>query len=186
MFTIDRPVQAKFEVKKSKFISHIVHIEDFESTIDLAKLEHPKARHIIFAYRKLNEFDQIVENFSDDGEPKGSAGFPTLNVLRGSDLINTAIITIRYFGGTKLGVGGMVRAYTSSAKEAVLNTTLVKHEKRQKVEFKTPYSLNKRYEYFFDKLEVDYADRVFQIDDIEWTLHLTEDEFEKFEKFRSS
>jgi len=64
---------------------------------------HPKARHIVYAYRELNEFEQIVENSSDDGEPKGSSGVPVLNVLRGEDFINVAILVVRYFGGIKLG-----------------------------------------------------------------------------------
>jgi len=76
------------------------------------KIEHPKARHIVYAYRELNEFNQIIENSSDDGEPKGSSGVPVLNVLRGEEFINVAILVVRYFGGIKLGIGGLVRAYT--------------------------------------------------------------------------
>jgi len=55
------------------------------------KIEHPKARHIVYAYRELNEFNQIIENSSDDGEPKGSSRVPVLNVLRGEEFINVAI-----------------------------------------------------------------------------------------------
>ncbi len=67
------------------------------------KKEHPKAVHFVYAYRTLNEYNQIIEDKSDDGEPKGTSGIPSLNVLRGYDLVNTAVITVRYFGGTKLG-----------------------------------------------------------------------------------
>lgn len=103
-----------YEINKSKFICHLIPFPDFDKTMDQLKQEHPKGRHFVYAYRYLNEFSQIVENQSDDGEPKGSSGPPTLAVLRGSELINTAVIIVRYFGGIKLGVGGLVRAYGKS------------------------------------------------------------------------
>lgn len=91
--------------------------------------DHPKARHIIYAYRFINEFDQIVENQTDDGEPKNSAGKPSLDVLRGNELVNTALITVRYFGGIKLGIGGMIRAYGGAIKEVITESELISYEK---------------------------------------------------------
>ena len=119
------------EQTKSKFVCFLLPYSEFKQTMQTLKKEHSKARHFVYAYRYLNEFDQIVENQSDDGEPKNSSGKPTLNVLQGKNLINTAVITVRYFGGTKLGVGGLVRAYS---KAVVLNcdnallTPYVKHK----------------------------------------------------------
>ncbi|HSR74465.1 MAG TPA: YigZ family protein, partial [Sulfurovum sp.] len=81
-------------------------IADFEGLQSKLKVEHPKANHVVYALRYLNEFDQVVENFSDDGEPKGCAGTPALNVLRGEGLVNCAVLIVRYFGGIKLGTGG--------------------------------------------------------------------------------
>jgi putative IMPACT (imprinted ancient) family translation regulator len=92
----------RYEVKKSIFISYLTPIENFQPLMTKLKEEHPKATHIVYAYRKLNEFDQIVENQSDDNEPKGCAGQPTLAVLRGEEIINSALLTVRYFGGIKL------------------------------------------------------------------------------------
>lgn len=103
-----------FEIKKSKFVCVICPMSSFEQTLEELKKEHPKGRHFVYAYRYLNDFDQIVENQSDDGEPKGSSGPPVLSVIRGEDLINTAAIIVRYFGGIKLGVGGLIRAYGRS------------------------------------------------------------------------
>jgi uncharacterized YigZ family protein len=102
------------EVKQSKFIAFLMPYSKYNETLDLLKQEHPKARHFVVAYRYLNEFNQIVEHSSDDGEPKGTSGKPTLMVLQGADIINSAVITVRYFGGTKLGTGGLVRAYSDA------------------------------------------------------------------------
>ena len=70
-------------------------------------------------YRYLNEFDQIVENSGDDGEPKSTGGKPSLKALLGADMINTGVIIVRYFGGTMLGTGGLVRAYNDAVNEVV-------------------------------------------------------------------
>jgi uncharacterized YigZ family protein len=112
--TVNHLFESLIEVKKSKFISYIFPFhseESFKKQMDAIREEHPKGRHFVYAYRFLNEFEQTVENCSDDGEPKGSSGKPTLAVLRGQELINSAIIIVRYFGGIKLGIGGLVRAY---------------------------------------------------------------------------
>lgn len=117
---IDKIITQTLEIKQSKFIAHLVPHAIYEKTLKELKQSHPKARHFIVAYRYLNEFNQVVEYSTDDGEPKGTSGKPTLMVLQGADIINSAIITVRYFGGTKLGTGGLVRAY-SDATNLVLN-----------------------------------------------------------------
>lgn len=124
MYFTDDEFTSIYEVKKSKFISTITPYVDFHNKYNKLKLEHPKARHIVYAYRYLNEYNQIVENSSDDGEPKGCAGKPTLKVLQGNDIVNSIIFTVRYFGGIKLGTGGMIRAYSSAVKEALSIATL--------------------------------------------------------------
>jgi len=93
------------------------------------KDENPKGRHFVYAYRYINEFDQIVENQTDDGEPKGSSGPPSLAVLRGNDLVNTAVIIVRYFGGVKLWIGGLVRAYGKAANLVIENANLIPYQK---------------------------------------------------------
>lgn len=108
-------VSSTYIVKQSKFISFLVPYSEFDYYFSMLKSEHPKARHHVYAYRYINEYDQVVENQTDDGEPKGSAGKPTLSVVRGQAILNSAVITVRYFGGIKLGIGGMVRAYSESA-----------------------------------------------------------------------
>jgi uncharacterized YigZ family protein len=117
------------EIKQSKFIAHLIPYAIYDETLQELKNQHPKARHFVVAYRYLNDFDQIVEHSSDDGEPKGTSGKPTLMVLQGKDLINTAIIVVRYFGGTKLGTGGLVRAYSDATNLVIKKATLLEYKK---------------------------------------------------------
>lgn len=149
------------EIKQSKFISHIVPYSLYEQTLQELKLLHPKARHFVVAYRYLNEFKQIVEHSSDDGEPKGTSGRPTLMVLQGADMINCAIVIVRYFGGTKLGTGGLVRAY-SDATNLVLDTANVEEyqeEILQTILFE--YAQIRKVEYECKILEVAIIEKIF-------------------------
>lgn len=136
MKTVNQIFTDTIEIKGSKFIAHLMPISMFENEMERLRTLHPKAVHWVSASRSLNEFDQIVESSSDDGEPKGTSGKPTLAVLQGHELINTAIITVRYFGGTKLGPGGLVRAYADAANAAYANAELLPYEKLfiQKIE----------------------------------------------------
>ena len=113
---------------------------EFKNVMQDLKEAHPKARHFVYAYRYLNEFDQIVENCSDDGEPKGTSGKPSLTVLSGNELINTAVIIVRYFGGVKLGTGGLVRAYSASINEVINISELFKYKKLEIIKLKCEYS----------------------------------------------
>lgn len=128
------------EVKQSKFIAHLVSYEKFDEKLQELKAEHPKARHFVVAWRYINEFDQIVEHCSDDGEPKGTSGKPTLAVLAGNELVNTAVIIVRYFGGTKLGTGGLVRAYSDACNLVIQEAELVSYVKLEKYCFSIFYS----------------------------------------------
>jgi len=134
MQTIKEHFTTTLEVKQSKFIAHLIPYNLYESTLQQLKQEHPKARHFVTAYRYLNEFSQIVEHSSDDGEPKGTSGKPSLMVLQGQNLINVAVIVVRYFGGTKLGTGGLVRAYSDAVNLVVESAELFEYKEE---EFKT-------------------------------------------------
>ena len=176
----------RYEVKKSIFISYLAPIDNFESLRKTLKEQHPKATHIVYAYRKLNEFNQIVENQSDDNEPKGCAGHPTLAVLRGEEIINSAILTVRYFGGIKLGIGGMIRGYSSAAKEVIAIATFVPYEKKITITFETPYSLVSRYEHYFNQKNISYPIREFHSMSVFWKLELTQNEIDKFKNFEKN
>lgn len=105
------------EVEKSKFISIIFPVKtefDVSKALEEAKREYPKARHYCYAY-----ILDRVEKYSDDGEPQGTAGKPILNQLQINNLKFTLIIVVRYFGGTLLGSGRLLRTYLTSAKEII-------------------------------------------------------------------
>jgi len=152
---------SEYEIKKSKFISYIAHFSDFDTLLEKLKNEHPKARHFVYAYRYLNRFNQIVENFSDDREPKGTSGKPTLATLVGKDIVNSCVITVRYFGGIKLGMGGLVRAYSDSANLAIREAELLEYKDEKTFEFNIEYSKLQRYEYVANKLNIKVVDKVF-------------------------
>ena len=114
---------SKIEVEKSKFISYAFFVKNLaEVNYFLKKLEkeHQKARHICYAYKIGNNV-----KYNDDGEPSGTAGRPLLNLINQFDLDNVVIFVVRYFGGTLLGSGRLLRTYVESGKQAILNATLV-------------------------------------------------------------
>ncbi|MBQ4864088.1 YigZ family protein [Pseudoalteromonas sp. MMG013] len=119
------------EIKKSTFIVHIAHtptLDDAKAFIKKINEDYPDARHNCWAHVAGQPGGSHVYGFSDDGEPNGTAGKPMLNVLTGSGLGEITAVTTRYFGGIKLGTGGLVRAYGGS-----LNNALVQLETRLKI-----------------------------------------------------
>ena len=134
--------------------------------------------------RYLNAYDQIVENSSDDGEPKGCAGVPTLNVLRGEELINCAVLIVRYFGGIKLGTGGMARAYALSVKNVLKEAAFVAYEKQIRFSFETAYNEVDRTLYLFNQLGLVSYDREFGIDTVDWNVSGSESQIEKFKEMK--
>jgi uncharacterized YigZ family protein len=150
------------EIKKSKFITHICPYPKFNKMMERLKSEHPKGRHFVYAYRYLNEFDQIVENSSDDGEPKGTSGKPSLNVLSGSEIINTGVIIVRYFGGIRLGTGGLVKAYSDAVNQVLNESELFEYVKMEKKSLQIDYSDLSKIEYLINQEEISIIDKEFE------------------------
>lgn len=166
------------EVKKSKFIAHIVPYDQFNQMMEDLRKEHPKGRHFVYGYRYLNEFDQVVENCSDDGEPKGTSGKPTLNVLSGADMINCGVIIVRYFGGIKLGTGGLVKAY-SDAVNLVLNICEIHSYVKLKTKYIIiDYSRLSQLEYIIKQYKIDIKHKDFS-NNVTLTLESSKEEFLK-------
>ena len=179
MFFIDSHYTALVEEKQSKFIAHLIPYELFKDTLENLKAEHPKARHFVTAYRYLNEFDQIVENSSDDGEPKGTSGKPTLAVLQGHELINTAVIVVRYFGGTKLGTGGLVRAYSDAVNLAVKSAQLHPYVKEKLETICFSYADIGKVEYECAQAAITIVEKKFE-NDVCFTIKAQEELIEPF------
>jgi uncharacterized YigZ family protein len=170
MKTVKKLSAASIEVKNSKFHSFLFPFSDFEEKLKELKKIHTKANHFVTAYRYLNENNQIVEGSSDDGEPRGSAGRPTLKVLQGEDLINVGVITVRYFGGILLGVGGLVRAYSEAVKEAIKKAEIVEYKDVFEFRFEIPYDKTREIEYLIKKYDIFVVDRGFGIEGIEYQI----------------
>lgn len=112
----------EIEIKHSRFITHVAHTPSEEDAIiflNEIRGEHPKANHNCWAQIAGNRSDLNCWGSNDDGEPKGTAGKPMLNVLEHSELCEICVVVTRYFGGVKLGAGGLVRAYSQAVQEAL-------------------------------------------------------------------
>ena len=104
-----------YEIKKSKFYAfsyEVNNLEDIKIILDNLKKEHKKARHIVYAYK----IDGIEKKY-DDGEPSGTAGLPLYNIINKKNLNHILIVVVRYFGGIKLGAGGLLRAYNTAGSD---------------------------------------------------------------------
>lgn len=178
MQTIEESFEASTEVKRSKFLAYLVPIEDYRGLQDKLKSEHPKANHVVYALRTLNKYEQIVENSTDDNEPKGCAGVPTLNVLRGEALINCAVLIVRYFGGIKLGTGGMARAYALATKNVIKTATLIRYEKICGFSFKTSYRDVEKTLYLLRQIGITNYEREFGMERVTWDVHASEEKLE--------
>ena len=111
----------ELEINKSRFIAYKLELSSLDEVkpfLEKLKKEHKKARHVCYAYVYNKEI--ISEKCSDDGEPGGTAGYPILNVIKKKNLTNVLVAVVRYFGGIKLGAGGLTRAYTKAC-AGVLN-----------------------------------------------------------------
>jgi len=175
-------VRIEYEIAKSRFICTVGYADTTNSAkafLSAIKSEMPDASHHVYAFRVGFE-PSVIEGMSDDGEPSGTSGPPTLQILRGSGIGDIVVVTTRYFGGTKLGTGGLVRAYSQALHEAlaVLPTEL----KIEKVQFAislsyTQYNIVKNAFQNYD-IEIEYEDFGASI---ELIINIVESQFESFQ-----
>ncbi|MDY5786542.1 MULTISPECIES: YigZ family protein [unclassified Corynebacterium] len=136
-------VTAELEIKRSRFITWVERAQSEEEARDLiarAREAYPDARHHCSAYIYRVDGAQPVARSSDDGEPSGTAGRPMLEVLNGSGMSDIAVVVIRYFGGVKLGTGGLVSAYTAAVSEALAKVERVTRRKMQRARVDLPHA----------------------------------------------
>lgn len=137
----DDLVQTEWEIKRSRFISFISRVRNEEEArqfISDIKHAYPDARHHCSAYLYHVDNSNPVERSSDDGEPSGTAGAPILDVLRGSGMLDIACVVVRYFGGIKLGAGGLVHAYSHSASLALAEVKRMQRSRQQLISVELP------------------------------------------------
>ena len=143
--TLEGDGQAEFVEKKSVFIGHARPVkteEEAQAFIKEKKKEYQDARHNVWAYMMNGE---IVARYSDDGEPQGTAGVPVLDTIRKSGVTDAAVVVTRYFGGILLGAGGLVRAYSHTAKLALEAAHIITYEQYTELELTCSYSDYQRY-----------------------------------------
>lgn len=152
MKTIKENQTNEIVIKNSRFITLLIKInseEEIKDILQKVKSTYPDATHYCYAY--------VIENInksSDDGEPAGTAGIPMLNALLKNNLTNILAITVRYFGGIKLGAGGLIRAYTKSLTETIKNSKIVELEKGLEVKIIINYDMQKNLDYLLKDYEI--------------------------------
>ena len=153
--TFSAKAEAEFIEKGSRFIGLAYpckSIEEFQTAKrDLEDL-YQDANHITFAYR-IKDGDTIHVRSSDDGEPSGTAGKPILNHIDGNKLLNTVIFVVRYFGGIKLGAGGLVRAYSNGARLVLGKADIIEYVETEIIEFEISYDKQRQLEYDLERFE---------------------------------
>ena len=155
MYTIDGEIKNILEINKSQFITYLKHVESVEeakSYIQKIKELHKDATHHVTGYI----IGKGGENghYDDNGEPSGTAGMPIFDVLRKNELTNIVIDVVRYFGGIKLGAGGLVRAYSKSCGEAIKNGKVIPIIEYQNIKLVFDYSYLKLVERNLDNIEI--------------------------------
>ena len=174
--TVYKGATAEIVEKKSRFIGEVYPVtseDEAAAILEKVKKQYWDARHHCWAY-VVGEV-QPVERFSDDGEPSGTAGKPILEVLRGAGVTNTLIVVTRYFGGTLLGTGGLVRAYTKASQEALTVSTIITRISGFKLKITTDYTGIGKIQYILGQRKIPILDSVYT-DKVEVYVLVSEEE----------
>jgi uncharacterized YigZ family protein len=154
--TLKNPVTARLEIKKSEFIAYAYPVNSREqamSHVEQLREKYPDARHWCWAYIIGDPDNTTSAGFDDDGEPNGTAGRPILGVLQHKSIGNIIIIVVRYFGGIKLGAGGLTRAYAGSAQAAVDQMILQPFVPMTQVQILADFATEAQCRYVVESLE---------------------------------
>ncbi len=180
--TIKSISQGFYKEKGSKFIGIAVACYNEDTAkqfLEEWKNQHHQARHLCYAYRFGVDKNKYRAN--DDGEPNNSAGAPILGQIESFDLTNVLVGVVRYYGGTKLGVGGLINAYRTAAKEAILNADIVELEVHQWLKISFDYTDMPHVMNLLKKNKIELSDKVFE-NDCSCTVRLKLNSFEKMKQ----
>ena len=179
--TIERQGLSRYEEKKSVFYGEAVPVcseEEALSVISLVKKKYPDAKHHVYAYVLR---DNSIMRFSDDGEPQGTAGMPVLDSIRKNGLTDTVVVVTRYFGGTLLGTGGLVRAYTEAALGAINNGNIIIYDNYTLFELSVSYSDFQKINSFINSDDIK-IDEIKYFDNVKIYLKVKSGEKDMFEE----
>ena len=181
MKIIKESIKSEIVEKKSKFIANIYFVhnnEEAENIIKETKKKYHDARHNCSCYRVLEQ-GNIIEKYSDDGEPAGTAGAPMLNILQKKDLVNVAVIVTRYFGGILLGTGGLVRAYSEVTQKAIEEANAIEIVMGKEYEVKVDYSNIEKLKYYAKTNNISIT-KIEYINEIVCNLQIPNESIDKF------
>ena len=181
-----KEIQAEIVEKKSKFIANIFYVESIEEAeerIKETKKKYFDARHNCFAYRVATK-EGIVERFSDDGEPSGTAGGPMLTTLNGQNLANIVVIVTRYFGGMLLGVGGLIRAYTLALQEALNKVPLKNMDLGVSAKIEISYADLEKLKYYCKQKDIRIIE-IQYLENVEVIIEMLEEKYDELELKRN-
>ena len=171
----------EIDIKRSTFISYIARTkteDDAKKFINTIKEKHRDATHNCSAY--IIGENALIQRADDDGEPQGTAGIPILEVLKREELYNTTVVVTRYFGGIKLGAGGLIRAYSSGAAEAVKASGKVYLVPMIPAKVLLDYTFTNRFEYFLEQENIEIRDQQYT-DKVSYDLIIPEEKVESVE-----
>ncbi len=163
--TIARTDNYLKEIKKSKFIVNLAQTDSEQAAnefVEKIRQQESSATHNCFAF--IVQENVLIERMSDDGEPSGTAGSPILNVLQQQGLQNVTAVVTRYFGGIKLGAGGLIRAYSSTTAEGIKEIGLVENRLQQGYQLTVPYHLYDKFENYAKNEHIILENKQFSTD----------------------
>ncbi len=158
--TVKEKSVGEYDEKKSRFIAVLVPVstpEEASEFIDLVKKNNVGARHNCYAFR----LSEGIERSSDDGEPSGTGGKPLLELLQHNNLSDVLVVVTRYFGGVLLGVGGLKRAYTAAALEALSNAVKLKKQEAVRIRLEFDYSVYDKFIFILNSAEGEITEKEF-------------------------
>lgn len=183
-YSVQSPIENQIEIKKSRFITYLFPIkteEEFNDHLAVIRKEHYKANHLCQAFI-LGE-NSMIQRMSDDGEPSGTAGVPMLEVFKQQELTFLMAVVVRYFGGIKLGSGGLIRAYSQAVSEALKHATIVQNINQTMVSLTLSYAQVDPFQYYLNQttdpatlIDTQYTDQV------TFTLAVNSDQVAEVEK----
>lgn len=174
--------EAEDIINKSKFIGYAMPVETEEEAtafVEKIKKKHKDATHNVPVYLIGEKFE--VQRYSDDGEPSGTAGVPVLSMLKNEGITNIAVVVTRYFGGIKLGTGGLVRAYTHAAKIAVEAARVVEKKVYKEIHVDLDYTLHGKFQNFLMNNEAYLIKDTLYTDSVNTIVYIEPDDIQSFQ-----